>query len=61
MKMDAGTVEVQVEAEVVARRPEGWTMKQLWDALVEAGNDPSRMAVLTDEDAVLVYTTKETP
>lgn len=56
--MNAGNVAIErVDVEVTAELPNGWTMDELWDALVEAGNDPKQMT--RNADTVTVFMTKE--
>lgn len=50
-------IDVDVDATVIARPPEGWTMDDLWQALLAAGNNPETMT--RNEDHVVVFTTKE--
>lgn len=50
-------VTVTVDMEVVAGLPDGWTQDELFDALVQAGNDPKSM-IRNDDGTITVYRTE---
>ena len=58
-RLDTSAAIESVDMTVSATLPEGWSVRQLWDALVEAGNDPNQMKIVGNE--IIVYAGKGLP